>query len=331
MTNGVRKSQAFGGTGPRRVDTSSGPPPGIPTLGLVVALIVIFMIWVLTYPFNFQPRVMGPWLGNNRIGKLNTLANVIFFVPYGVLLAWWGSVACVRRWVVIVAAGLSATIMSLSVETAQVWLPVRASSVVDVVANTWGALAGAVMGWLWAPLLTGWWRSFIRWLEVRPMARRAIILMGFVLAARTAPFDISPETLYLRLSLQDTVRAGWPMFAVTAWWADTTGHQALRQAAYGEMIRVGVTGGLFLLATVTTGAAVLESTRRRGDPTFPIGAIILLGVGLVLTTEFIQWPVRSRTMDASDAMGGIMGVCLGALLGEALFLATCHRRRRRDG
>lgn len=71
--------------------------------------------------------------------------NLLGFVPFGFVLAWRGG----RRGVAIaVASGLA---LSLVVELAQVAIPGRHSSAVDVISNTLGAFCGAALALWMAP------------------------------------------------------------------------------------------------------------------------------------------------------------------------------------
>ncbi|MFJ3384350.1 MULTISPECIES: VanZ family protein [unclassified Curtobacterium] len=78
------------------------------------------------------------WFG---YGALEFTANVLFFVPLGLLLVLMlGG----RRWWVGAMAGL---LVSVAIETGQaLFLPARYASVDDVLANTSGAVIGALIG-----------------------------------------------------------------------------------------------------------------------------------------------------------------------------------------
>ena len=78
------------------------------------------------------------WFGYSTV---ESLANVVFFVPLGLLVVL---LAGARWWWAAVAAGL---VVSAAVETGQALvLPARTASLADVLANTVGALVGAVVG-----------------------------------------------------------------------------------------------------------------------------------------------------------------------------------------
>jgi len=87
------------------------------------------------------------WLTDPRI---EFLANIALFVPFGLLLA---AVLRPTRWWWAVVAGFG---YSITAEIAQaIWRPQRSGTVSDVVANTLGTLLGAVVTALIARRLSG--------------------------------------------------------------------------------------------------------------------------------------------------------------------------------
>ncbi|WP_162616487.1 VanZ family protein [Xylanimonas allomyrinae] len=79
------------------------------------------------------------------VGFLEAASNVVMFLPFGVLGAWL--LAHARRrwslgavWAAVTAAG---TAFSVAIETAQLFIPGRVSTVQDVVLNGAGGLVGA--------------------------------------------------------------------------------------------------------------------------------------------------------------------------------------------
>jgi VanZ family protein len=69
--------------------------------------------------------------------------NIALFVPLGWGLHHTGRGLGVPPRMLLAAAVLAAGVFSLLMETLQFWLPARYSSIVDVLANTAGALLGA--------------------------------------------------------------------------------------------------------------------------------------------------------------------------------------------
>jgi len=119
-------------------------------------LIVLYGLGVLFVGFTGSPVDAGahPWivraLGTAHdaglpdwfgYAALEFSANVLFFVPLGVLLVL---LLGARRWYVAAVAGLA---LSSAIETGQaLFLPARFASLDDVLANTSGAVVGALLG-----------------------------------------------------------------------------------------------------------------------------------------------------------------------------------------
>ncbi|SFK18557.1 VanZ family protein [Cellulomonas sp. KH9] len=92
-------------------------------------------------------RTVLAWLDERgvplRFEVVEPLANVVMFVPFGVLV---GLLVGLRRWWAVVLLGLAT---SAAIETVQRVLPDRFSTVQDVVMNTLGAAVGvAVLAWV---------------------------------------------------------------------------------------------------------------------------------------------------------------------------------------
>ncbi|WP_181439474.1 VanZ family protein [Curtobacterium sp. MCBD17_032] len=85
-----------------------------------------------------QRRGAPDWFG---YGLFESLANVAFFVPLGLLVVL---LAGARWWWAGAASGL---LVSAAIETGQaLFLPARVATIDDVVANTMGAVVGALLG-----------------------------------------------------------------------------------------------------------------------------------------------------------------------------------------
>jgi hypothetical protein len=93
----------------------------------------------------FSKRFLG-WDGLQRISASDLIINLLGFVPFGVLvslrIAAAGRLSTRRVGLTALAFGLA---VSLLIETVQVFLPGRDSSLVDLAANTVGTAAGVLM------------------------------------------------------------------------------------------------------------------------------------------------------------------------------------------
>ncbi|QGQ20253.1 VanZ family protein [Cellulomonas sp. JZ18] len=91
-------------------------------------------------------RTVLAWLADRGVPlafePVEAVANVVMFVPFGVLV---GLLLGVRRWWVVVLLGFATSVV---IETVQRVVPERFSTVQDVVMNTLGAAVGvAVLAW----------------------------------------------------------------------------------------------------------------------------------------------------------------------------------------
>ncbi|MFZ9745991.1 MAG: VanZ family protein [Opitutaceae bacterium] len=104
-------------------------------------------VW-LELPAVYEVRHKRPLAGKLDLAQVwgrdvrDTVLNVLGFLPVG-LLAW---LAASRsrlgwRWLGVLGSGLG---LSLAIETGQIWLPERVSSVIDLAANGVGAVVGGV-------------------------------------------------------------------------------------------------------------------------------------------------------------------------------------------
>jgi len=80
------------------------------------------------------------WLSDHGVPVtylgVEAVANVVMFVPFGVLV---GLLAPARAWWAVVLLGAATATL---IETVQLWLPTRYPTVQDVVMNTLGAAVG---------------------------------------------------------------------------------------------------------------------------------------------------------------------------------------------
>ena len=115
-------------------------------VGVCVAVIVYaslqpFSGWVAPEP----PVTYFLWHWRQRWTVSDAAFNVVAYVPFGAALL----VASPASWSRTSKLGLSlalAAVLSISMESAQMWLPTRYASVLDTLANLAGALIGALLG-----------------------------------------------------------------------------------------------------------------------------------------------------------------------------------------
>lgn len=101
---------------------SPQPEDGIGVLAIVAR-------WVASFGLPYEPTFT----------VLEVAANVVMFVPFGVLAL------TAFRWMRVWSATLAGLVTSGIIEGVQLFLPTRFSTVSDLVANTAGALLGALL------------------------------------------------------------------------------------------------------------------------------------------------------------------------------------------
>ena len=96
---------------------------------------------------DYDVLSLSTWLDPDtwvRIGSPEFVANILLFVPLGLLIrlaiprgTWFGAT--------VLGATVLGAVVSVGIEVLQVWTP-RVSDPRDIVANTLGTLAGALLG-----------------------------------------------------------------------------------------------------------------------------------------------------------------------------------------
>jgi glycopeptide antibiotics resistance protein len=268
-------------------------------LGALCFSFVAFAVYGSFVPFRLEPlslhealarfqQIPGPdpW----RASRTDFVANVLLFVPIGCTLA--GLIADRSRRLAVAAVPLTAAVaiaLSVAIEFGQVFISGRTPSWNDVVAESGGALAGA-LAWLAAGRFVADW--------LRPLTEpstpllRARRLLGLYTAAwlvlHLLPFDFT-----LRVAeLAEKYRAG--RIVVTPF-ADTG-------STWDTLVAVG-SGAL---QAMPIGAlAVVAFTRASRLAT------VLIGMFVIAATEFAQLLALSRTADSTDLIAGTLGVVAG--------------------
>jgi len=273
-------------------------------------VVAVGILWLLTYPFDFGTAVITPWLAENQAHTLNGMANVILFTPLGAAIAFANWRRQRSRTAAVVIAVVVGVAVSFVGETLQVFLPGRISSWLDLGNNSAGALVGAIGGWRSAPTVADRLDRFTHWVRGRPLARRALVVAALLLLARTAPFDLSPETRELG--------EGWARSKA----AVASQGQALEALAHGRLAElpwwVLADVAIFAIAATMLGRAFRESLERTGDRTNPALFVVIIGVLAATMTEAMQWPIRSRVMDPADWLGCVAGVVVGVVIDQAM-------------
>ncbi|WP_309104975.1 VanZ family protein [Microbacterium sp.] len=128
---------------------TSAPLRRLGAVGLVLLApaVLLVTLWPTHFLLSAKPRVTRgiEWLRARELfdwltwSRLEVLANVGMFVPVALLLTF---VAGARRWWIVVAMCVA---LSAAIELVQAFMPGRVAAALDVVANTLGALIGALL------------------------------------------------------------------------------------------------------------------------------------------------------------------------------------------
>jgi VanZ family protein len=157
---------------------------------LVVVLALI--IYGSLYPFNFKPDAIEGGvlealrqLSWARAGRSDRISNVLLYLPLGFCLFLWLELRWHRLTAILLATAVG-SLLSLSIEIAQVYVSSRVPSLTDLTLNALGTLLGATAGLAWGGLS--------RLMHLPGRAERplrdpgAVLLLGLWLAWRFAPF-----------------------------------------------------------------------------------------------------------------------------------------------
>jgi len=104
-----------------------------PDAGQFTGIVAIAARWLEALGLPFEPSYI----------VLEILANVALFVPFGILAM------TAFRWMRVWSATAAGLSTSLLIEGVQLFLPTRYSTVSDLIANTLGALIGALIVAAW--------------------------------------------------------------------------------------------------------------------------------------------------------------------------------------
>ena len=120
----------------------------------VIALIVYGSL----YPFDFnfdggRPTLLTTFkhLSWARAGRADQLRNVLLYMPLGFCLVLWLQRRSSHLVLLLLATTLGC-VLSLCMEMAQVYVPTRVASYLDVTLNALGTLLGAIAGLTWRSL-----------------------------------------------------------------------------------------------------------------------------------------------------------------------------------
>jgi VanZ family protein len=280
-----------------------GPFPGSRWSAVLAALTLGFAAYGSFVPLHLAPRPLEEaWFVFShaipvRVSTSDFLVNVLLMAPFPFFLlgAFPSSrEATGRVGPAIVAWGLS-TLLSAVVEFGQTYFPPRHPSLIDIAAQSTGAVGGALI-WIAAgpELLSAWkgWRT-----KHGPATPAEWILwpyLGMLFLGRLLPLDFTANPGLLRAKW----RAGR---IVTA--------PFVRMAEHPDRLALQAVAGAAMWVPV---AALFVLSRRASAP-----RAFLLTTALAGCLEGARILVISRVSDATDLVMAMLGAAIGAALGAA--------------
>ncbi len=280
------------------------------------------IVYASLYPFSeWRDHGIAPWAylvagWPKYWTAFDLVANVVGYVPLGFLLALGflrrGGLPALPKGhrAAVVVATASAALLSLVMETMQVYLPRRVPSNVDLGLNIAGALAGAwlAVGLEFAGALDRWSRFRDRWFV--PEARGALVLLALwpfaLLFPASVPLGLGQvlERLEAGLAewLQDTPFLEWmPVRDVEL--------QPLMPAAELVCVALGV------LIPCLLGYSIIRSGGRR---VALAAGVVALGAAVTALSAALSWgPTHAWAWLSLPVR---MGLVFGAVLALAMLM-----------
>jgi VanZ family protein len=231
----------------------------------------------------------APWA--RWVTPFDVVSNVLGYLPLGAFCA----LALQPRWrgfEAILIALICGAALSVTLETAQSFLPARVASNLDVLANTAGALAGGVVGSLLGPRFLG--KGPLRRLRAHTITAGTEAELGLVLLALWLFAQLNPTTLLFGAGdLRDLL-------------TDAAG------PAHAPRLFVSIEA--FTAAGNLIAVSLLASLLTR--PAAPVRRILLALLGAALTVRVLAFAVLmpSEQPFAWLTHGAQLGLALGVPL-----------------
>lgn len=264
----------------------------------------VLIVYASLYPFDnwrFQGLwswtfLMAPW--PRYWTGFDVFSNVLGYAPLGFLLAL-ALHRSQRHWHAISLAVVLAAVLSLAMESLQMFLPVRVPSNLDMALNVLGAWAGAVVaqGLAWVGLVDRWSRFKGRWFEAEASGALALLAIWPLALLFPSPVPFGLGHVFERLELTWTeALQGTPWLE---WWP-------VREVELQPLLpiteTVCITLGLLLPCLLAYG--VVHRLRHRW-----VIATFCLTLGLLasaLSAALTYGPVHAWVWVSPEVLKGVM-------------------------
>ncbi len=280
---------------------------------ILLILWVLFIIYGTTIPFDFQfdaataahgwahaqLRVFG-FTGPHHVSRTDLFSNVLLFCPLGFLVFLSARRRALVRLNSLLCALLCGFVLSLGVETLQLFSPLRTTSASDLFTNTMGAGLGAVVGWIWDLLgrrhALPWYEREAQRHPYRLLAMTAVVAW---LLAGALPFNFSLDVDDLKRAVKG---ARLVPFGSTFIGAPVDAHPL---AWLMDLARFSLLGGF--LAWAAEHEKYLKTAAVR------VVLAVIVSSLTALAVELGQLVVVSRGTD----MTVVILACAGSLIGAS--------------
>jgi len=211
---------------------------------LCLAVWLALVLAATLFPYNFEAVPTGSEVLTMEVYGFRQLidvgSNILLFVPFGALLAALLRPRGCGLGRTCFLAGFSALLISGTIEILQQSLPSREASLLDLLCNALGAVAGSCACWKWGAIIASWSRRFRRG---APPAVRAgvlagccagLLLLSAVIQYRSRPTNWDDEFVLL-IGNEDTGDRPWLGTVYRVDMSDAAlSEQVLRAFAAGE-------------------------------------------------------------------------------------------------
>ena len=257
----------------------------------------LFAAYISLVPFHFHAlsradlaEALLAALDWTVTSRANFVANVVLFIPIAFLAA--GGLG-LKRYVFLQLTAITGVclVLSLVIESLQVFVPGRTPSIVDVAAQTVGVGLGLA---LWGVLGSETERWLVRASRGGGVSNIQSLLTGYV-GLRTISLLLPLDVTVSLSTLADKYRSG-----------------RIRIAPFQDPANVGLIQDFtidLILAAPIGALALLGWSGRHGRRSVPAAlALSVLYVGLLEASQVI---IVSRVADTTDLISGCLGAALG--------------------
>lgn len=272
--------------------------------GTAAASFVAFAIWGSLFPFDVRGVPLGtanalfwmPWSSGPRWSITDLASNVILFMPIGLFVtaALEGTLdRATPRWFAAVGTLAFTLVLSVTVEFSQAFVPFRTPSIVDVMAESFGAIVGVAVWHAGRDVFNAAVAAAASALARASVPRRLLLLYSVIFAIAwllpldftIRPHEIADKYVHLRL---------------------LTPLQPSPDAASVVDLGAALVGGVPLGAAAVLGGTAPGERR-------PLLVAMAATMPMLLILEAAQVTVFSRTTDMTSMLAVMAGALAGAV------------------